>query len=167
MTSLNSTTAATPRSMSGESGISTQKSGNDDGIDIASLFQEEQPEWEICGLKLKKKTGVESVGKFIFFCGMIGYIGYQLYKYFDNDINRIEYVKLEKVDETPLAYIYMDYYDGSGKCTPQFFKGTDWFPASNYSEWESYWGGESIDSAFDYIDTYYFEDSTYITRYYI
>ena len=166
MTSLNNTKTATPKSTSGESdsGKSTQKYGNNTSIDIAALFEEEQPEWKICCCTLKKKKGVESVINFIFFCGMICYIGYQLLKYFDNETNRIEYVKLKKVDETPLAYIYIDYYDPDGDCIPNFFRGIDWSPYLYYDELEYYEGDESIDSVFDYIDTYYANDSIYITR---
>ena len=134
---------------------------------VASLFKEDEPEWDCCGHSLVKKTAVETVGQFVLFLGMIGYIFYQLYKYFDPNENRQEIVNISTVDSMPMAFIYVDFVKGNDtNCTLnfKFYNGTSW-TSSNFSQWYD-WGNNpnnvTIDQMFDYVDNENDCQATYI-----
>ena len=98
---------------------------------------------------------------------------WQLSKYFDPSHNRKEYVDLSEVERTPLAFIYIDFFEDNGtynttsNCSAQFSyydESQIYYPWVYYDEWTGY--GDAADwtikDAFDYVDNDNGCVSTYI-----
>lgn len=138
---------------------------------IASIFQdqEEIPVCKCCCCTIRKKTAVEKCVRFLFFCCMMTYIAYQLFKYIGPNENRLEYVDLKPIENSPLAYISIMFADcenvlsGESSCDYVFYSsltemvdGNDPVATSTavYEEWTDFqdYASRDIDDVFEYID---------------